>query len=144
MKDGTCKTNPAVSEARKIRELYLEIGKQKTEAMGFKLNVPEALRILANLDRPEYFDLRVHALQIGNIAFVGFPGEIFYSIEMTVKDNSNMPMTVVTACANGGEGYYPDAAAFAEAGYERSNTPFAHNCAEILINAANELMATME
>ena len=41
-----------IPEARKIRELYLQIGKKETEAMGFKLNVPEALRILANLDRP--------------------------------------------------------------------------------------------
>lgn len=131
-------------EARKIRELYLKIGKKETEAMGFKLNVPEALRILANLDRPEFFNLRVHALQIGNVAFVGFPGEIFTSIGMAVKENSNMPMTIVTACTNGHEGYYPDKAAFAEAGYERSNSPFAHDCAEILINAGNELTGKME
>lgn len=132
-----------VPEARKIRELYLQIGKEQTEKMGFKLNVPEALRILANLDRPEFFDLRVYALQLGGIAFVGFPGEIFVSIGLDVKSGSKMPMTVVTACTNGGEGYFPDAHAFKEAGYERSNSPFAHNCAEILIEAGKELIGQM-
>lgn len=98
VKIGKNPYDPAdVPEARKIRELYLEHGKAATEAMGFKLNVPEALRILANLDRPEFFDLRVHALQIGNVAFVGFPGEIFTSIGTRVKADSKMPMTVVTA-----------------------------------------------
>ena len=131
-------------EAREVKEMYLKIGKPETEKMGFKLNVPEALRILANLDRPEFFDLRVYALQIGNLAFVGFPGEIFVSIGENIKTTSKMPMTIVTACTNGGEGYFPDAHAFAEAGYERSNSPFAHNCAEIMVNAGNELISKME
>lgn len=145
VKIGKNPYDPAdVPEAQEIREMYLKVGKEETEKMGFKLNVPEALRILANLNRPEFFELRVYGLQIGDVAFVGFPGEIFTSIGMSVKESSKMPMTVVTACTNGGEGYFPDAAAFAEAGYERSNSPFAHNCAEILIDAGNELTAQMK
>ena len=131
-------------EAEKIREIYLEKGNKAPELKEYKLNVPEALRILANLKRPEFFNLRVHALQIGNIAFVGYPGEPFTKIGMDVRDNSHMDMTVVTACTNGGEGYYPSAEAFAVAGYERSASPFASNCAEIMINAGNEMIGQME
>ena len=130
--------------AEEMRAIYLEKGNKAPELQNYKLNVPEALRILANLKRPEFFNLRIHALQIGNIAFVGYPGEPFTAIGMAVKDHSKMDMTIVTACTNGGEGYYPDAAAFAEAGYERSASPFASNCAEILINAGNELTDGME
>lgn len=133
-----------IPEAEKIREIYLEKGNRAPELKEFKLNVPEALRILANLKRPEFFNLRIHALQIGNVAFVGFPGEPFTQIGRAVKEHSKMDMTFVTACTNGGEGYYPDEAAFAEAGYERSASPFASNCAQILINAGNELTDRME
>jgi len=133
-----------VPEAEKIREIYLEKGNKAPELKEYKLNVPEALRILANLKRPEYFNLRVHALQIGNVAFVGYPGEPFTKIGMEVRDHSKMDMTFVTACTNGGEGYYPSAEAFAVAGYERSASPFASNCAEIMINAGNELTDMME
>ena len=129
--------------AEEMRAIYLEKGNKAPELKEYKLNVPEALRILANLKRPEFFNLRVHALQIGNIGFVGFPGEPFTQIGVAVKEHSKMDMTIVTACTNGGEGYYPDAAAFAEAGYERSASPFASNCAEILIDAANALTDSM-
>lgn len=145
VKVGKNAYDPAdVPIAEEMREIYLAKGNKAPELKEYKLNVPEALRILANLKRPEFFELRIHALQIGNIAFVGFPGEPFTKIGMEVKENSKMDMTIVTACTNGGEGYYPDAAAFAEAGYERSASPFASNCAEILINAGNELTAGME
>ena len=133
-----------IPEAEKICEIYMEKGNKAPELKGFKLNVPEALRILANLKRPEYFDLRVHALQIGNVAFVGYPGEPFTQIGRAVKEHSKMDMTFVTACTNGGEGYYPDEAAFAEAGYERSASPFASNCAEIMIDAGNKMTDAMD
>lgn len=130
--------------AQEMRQIYLEKGNKAPELKNYKLNVPEALRIIANLSRPEFFNLRIHALQIGNIAFVGFPGEPFTAIGRAIKENSKMDMTIVTACTNGGEGYYPDAAAFAEAGYERSASPFASNCAEILIEAGNALTGEMK
>ena len=133
-----------IPEAEKIRDIYVEKGNKAPELKDFKLNVPEALRILANLKRPEFFNLRVHGLQIGNVAFIGYPGEPFTQIGRAVKEHSKMDMTFVTACTNGGEGYYPDEAAFAEAGYERSASPFASNCAEIMIGAGNAMTDAME
>ncbi len=145
VKIGKNAYDPAdVPEAQKIREIYVAKGNKAPELKEFKLNVPEALRILANLSRPEFFELRIYALQIGSVAFVGFPGEPFTQIGRTVKEQSPMQMTFVTACTNGGEGYYPDEAAFAEAGYERSASPFASNCAEILIQAGNAMTSQMK
>ena len=136
-----------IPEALEVREIYRKTGKQNPPELkegGYKLNIPEALRILANLERPEFFHLRVSALQLGNIAFIGFPGESFVSIGMDVKAGSKMDMTITTCLTNGSEGYFPDKAAFAEKGYERSTSPFAHDCAKVLSDAGLELVNAME
>ena len=136
-----------IPEALEVREIYRKTGRQNPPELkegGYKLNIPEAMRILANLERPEFFHLRVSALQLGNIAFIGFPGESFVSIGMDVKAGSKMDMTVTTCLTNGSEGYFPDKAAFAEKGYERSTSPFAHDCAKILSDAGLELVNGME
>ena len=103
----------------------------------------EALRIIANLSRPEFFEIRLHALQIGNLAFIGIPGEPFTSIGREIIQKSKMDMTLVTACTNGCEGYYPDRAAFDEAGYESKVSPFASNCGEILVNGSLDMINNM-
>ena len=108
------------------------------------MGVPEALRIIANLKRPEFFHIRMHALQLGNIAFVGIPGEPFTSIGRAITEASKMDMTIVTACTNGHEGYFPDYPAFAEDGYESKWTPFASNCGEILIGGGLDMIKEME
>lgn len=148
VKVGKNPYDPAdLPEAYEVREIYRKTGKQNPPELkegGYKLNIPEALRIIANLDRPEFFELRISTLQIGNIAFVGFPGESFVSIGMDVKAASKMDMTITTCLTNGSEGYFPDKAAFAEKGYERSTSPFAHDCAQILVDAGIELVNAME
>lgn len=145
LKIGKNAYDPAdVPTAEAIRKIYLEKGNSAPELKEFKMGVPEALRIMANLSRPEFFEIRMHALQIGNIAFVGIPGEPFTSIGRAITDASKMDMTIVTACTNGHEGYYPDYSAFAEDGYESKWTPFASNCGEILIGGGLDMINEME
>lgn len=131
-------------EALEIQRIYKEV---KTNAdpifKKFKLNVPEALRIVKNMNGPKTFRLQISALQIGNIALIGFPGEPFMEIGRQVKAASSMDVTICTCCTNGGNGYYPTATAFAEKGYERSASPYAHNVAELLINGAKDLLGEM-
>jgi len=122
-----------VPEAQKIRDLYLQLGTSADPIFKtFKLNVPEAVRIVNNLSRPEFFELGVSGLRIGGVTFIGFPGEAFMSIGTAVKENLPGDMTIVTTLTNGAQGYFPDAQAFAEKGYERSSSPFAHDCAQIM------------
>ncbi len=146
VKVGTNPFDPAdVPEAKEIHALYEKCqDAANPEFKRFKLNVPEALRIVRLLNGPEAFYLQVSALQLGNIAFVGFPGEPFTEIGLKVKENSKMTMTVCSCITNGGQGYFPTAAAFAEKGYERSTSPFAHDVAQKLIDAALELIDGME
>ncbi|MBQ3074539.1 MAG: hypothetical protein IJC26_00590 [Clostridia bacterium] len=143
---GTNPFDPAdIPEAKEIHALYLECQDNSNPVFKkYKLNVPEALRIVRLLNGPDKFFLQVSALQIGNIAFVGFPGEPFTEIGLKVKEASKMDMTVCSCITNGGQGYFPTAAAFAEKGYERSTSPFAHDVAQKLIDAALELIDEMD
>jgi len=134
---------PMVEE---IVKLYREKGDKAPELQNYPMKHQEALRIKANLARPEFFNLRISGVRIGDIVFIGIPGEPFASIGLDIVAKSNLPMTVVTACTNGYEGYYPDAQAYKEPGYsyEKSASPFAPNCAEILIRGAVDVLEQLQ
>jgi len=143
---GTNPYDPAdVPEALEMHKLYVQCQDSKDPRFkNYKLNLPEAQRIVKLLNGPESFFLQVSALQIGNIAFIGFQGEPFTEIGLKVKEASKMPMTICSCITNGKQGYFPTASAFAEKGYERSISPFAHDVAQKLIDAALELIDEME
>ena len=134
---------PMVEEIVKI---YREKGEKAPELAAFPMKHQEALRIKANLTRPEFFNLRISGLRLGDVAFVGIPGEPFASIGIEIAEKNNMPMTVVTACTNGHEGYYPDEQAYKEKGYsyERAYSPFASNCGPILCQGAQAVLEELQ
>lgn len=133
---------PMVEELVKI---YREKGEKAEELQNYPMHYREALRIHANLSRPEFFDLRISGVRIGEIAFVGIPGEPFACIGMDIKAASPIARTVVTACTNGHEGYYPDADSYNEPGYsyERATSPFAPDCAKVLTEGALAVLSQL-
>ena len=56
-------------------------------------------------ETPRLMDIGVHVLQIGEIVFVGLPGEIFSEIGLKIKALSPFPHTVVVELADGWHGY---------------------------------------
>jgi len=132
-------------EAKTIARLYKELGNKKDPIFKtFKLNVPEANRIVRNLSRPEFFDVPLSAVRIGEFAFAGIPGEPFQKIGLDIKAASPFEMTFVTCCTNGYIGYYPTRDAFEEKGYERSTSPFAWDCAEIVTEGCKEIISKLK
>ena len=123
-----------VPMARELVDLYKKYGNYNEPIFDtYPMKVPEANRIINNLSRPAFFELRVSGLNLCGIGFIGIPGEPFVSIGMDIKSQSPMESTWVTSQTNGGQGYYPDALAFAQKdGYERTSSPFAPNCAQVL------------
>ena len=123
-----------VPMAQEIVDLYKKYGNYNEPIFAtYPMKVPEANRIINNLSRPEFFELRVSGMKISGIGLIGIPGEPFVSIGMDIKENSPLETTWVTSQTNGGQGYYPDALAFAQKdGYERTSSPFAPNCAKVL------------
>lgn len=107
------------------------------------MTIPEACRIIRNLSRPEFFELFLTGLQIGSVGFIGIPGEPFTQIGMEIKKNDDLEVTFVDCLVNGGAGYYPTEDAFSVNGYESATSPFASNCAELIINAGRKITAEM-
>ena len=134
-----------VPMARELSELYKKYGNYNEPIFAtYPMKVPEALRIVRNLEGPEYFQLRVSGLRVAGIGFAGIPGEPFMSIGLDIKANSPMETTLVTCQTNGSQGYYPDALAFAQKdGYERSSSNFAPNCGQVLTDEAVALLKAL-
>lgn len=131
--------------AKEIYDLYKKLGNGNDPVFkNYTMSVPEAVRIASNLSRPDTFHIFVSGLRIGGVAFVGMPGEPFCIVGQSVKKASAMEMTMVTCLTNGSHGYFPDAAAFAEKGYERSSSIFAHNCAQLLVEGGNAVTQKMK
>jgi len=61
---------------------------------------------------------KVQAIGIGNLALVGWPGEVFCELGMAFKSGSPFRPTYVIGYANGAIGYVPTPEAFGEGGYE--------------------------
>ena len=114
------------------------------ELQQYKMSVKKARRILENLKRTEDFNIPMYALQVGNLCFVGAPGEPFCETGMNIKNRSKMDMTICTCRTNGSNGYFPTRRAYVGGGYERDYTAFGPDCAESIENAALEMIEEME
>lgn len=133
---------PIVDE---MNQIYLEKGNKAPELANYPISLVEAVRIVQIRDLPEFFEMNLSAVRIGNLAFVGIPGEPFQKIGTDIKEKSGFQMTFVTSCTNGGEenAYFPTADAFAEDGYERKASLFAHNCAQLITDGALDLIENL-
>jgi hypothetical protein len=61
-------------------------------------------------------ECEIQALQVGNVTFVSWPGEIFCELGMKLKQRSPFRPTYVLGYANGSIGYVPTPEAFHEGG----------------------------
>ncbi len=77
-------------------------------------------------------DLEMQCIRIGNIALLSVPGEPFIEIAQQIVAGSPFAHTLFSGYSNGGFGYIPTRAGFAEGGYETEATPFAPDAAEVL------------
>lgn len=74
--------------------------------------------------------------RVGDVAFVGFGGEVFNKIGQAIKTASPFRSTFILTHCNGAAGYVPTRASYAEGGYEVQSSPFAPGAGEQLIETA--------
>jgi hypothetical protein len=77
------------------------------------------------------------------VALVSVPGEPFTETAQVISSQSPFAHTLVSGYSNGGFGYMPTRAAFAEGGYETEATPFSEAAAETLSAEAVRLLNEM-
>ena len=83
------------------------------------------------------FDAEVQVIALGDqLAFVGFPGEMFTQFGLNVKQDSPFPLTITAELANGALGYIPNRQAYPEGAYEVVTTRLKTGAGERLMNSA--------
>ena len=88
-------------------------------------------------EAPLYQKVRVTALRLGDMAFVGFGGEPFTHYATAIRENFPGKFIIAACCTNGYQGYLPTAKAFEQGGYEAISSPFSPN---LEVAAATEMI----
>ncbi len=133
-----------LDEALRIYKVYMEKGSEAAvpggnAGMRRTQTIARVTRIVSLMDKPDYTDLRVSALRVGNLIFGGLPGEPFTEIGRTFKDKADYTLAIFSCLTNGGQGYYPTESALLEGGYEANSTAYVIGTAEKLVNNLIEI-----
>jgi hypothetical protein len=89
-------------------------------------------------------EMNITVAKLGDIAFVGWGGEVFNEIGKEVKDKSPFQKTFVLTHCNGAAGYLPIRSSYAEGGYEVESSHFAPGADEVLIRETLGLLKELK
>lgn len=132
--------------AKKYKELH-ETGRDDEipyKAMQLTTVVAEALRMCNMENSPEEIELDVIGVRIGEVAFVGIPGEPFTEIGVEIKKTEGYKMIMPCGLTNDYAGYFPVKEAFDEGGYEARTSRYKGDVAERIIVGAKEILENLE
>jgi hypothetical protein len=110
---------------RTVFETFALPGKQRPEAQS-----------VTNATSP----LNVTVARLGEIAFVGWGGEVFNEVGQAVKAGSPFRNTFILTHCNGAAGYVPTRESYAEGGYEVQSSAFGPGAAEMLAEESIRLL----
>jgi len=91
-------------------------------------------------------DVEVQVVAVGDVAFVGYPGEIFTDFGRSTRKQSPFAHTLVLELANGWHGYVPTKEAFRLGGYEprpAHSSRLAEDAGYRMVDAAAAMMRRM-
>jgi hypothetical protein len=133
--------NDKLEEAKRIKELHIagRAHELPFEKMELTTVVAEAHRIVELSEGPKSFFFTLSALTIGEVAFLGMPGECFTEIGRRIEKESPFDTTFVCCLTNGGETYFPTSKAYGEGGYEARTSRLKKGGDDIVVNGMVEL-----
>ncbi len=147
VRNNKAKSEQEIQEALEMRARYKEGGLDAIgpESMGMLRNSlsAQALRITSLMDQPDECDIGLAALRVGDMAFVGFPGEPFTEVGRTVKRGTKRALVLPSCCTNGAGSYYPTRDAYEYGSYEGMSARYAEGTAEQLAQGAIELVDSL-
>ena len=114
------------------------------EAMELTTVVAEAERMCRLEHGPEYFDLVLDGLCIGDVALISLPGEPFTDVGVQIKAAEGWKAILPLAMTNGQQGYFPMQSAFDEGGYEARSSNYVGGVAEALVAGSRELLEALK
>ena len=130
-----------IPEAHRVQELHLAGEAVQINSAGGAMSIAKAGRILELEHGPEYFEIELSAVAIGNVALLGIPGEPFDGVGVALKEAEGWSLVLPTCLTNGNHGYFPTKEAYDEGGYEAERSRFKPGVAEIIIQEGKKLLA---
>jgi hypothetical protein len=128
----------------------LESARATVRGHGKGAPFPEVVRAWRLIDLVEYspdgtWPSEVQALAFGReLALVGYPGDSFVEMGLSIKQNSPFAFTFVSEqSGNGSLGYIPNAKAFPEGSYEVESSRLDAGGGEVLATAATQLLTEL-
>ncbi|MBQ9782029.1 MAG: hypothetical protein IJW26_02475, partial [Clostridia bacterium] len=139
-------SNMPTPEEMPLAKLYTQLHNEGRDdeipykAMQLTTAVADAMRKVRLENGPEYFTIRLTAVKLGPVAYLGIPGEPFTDIGVEIKKAEGWNLIMPTALTNGNIGYFPMKSAYDEGGYEAKTSSFKAGVAEIIIENAIQLL----
>ena len=103
----------------------------------------EARRMIRLENGPEFFPMNLTAIKIGDVAFMGIPGEPFTGIGMGIKEAKGYKMICPTCLTNGSRGYFPMKDSYDEGGYEARSSNYKAGVAERIITEGVSILENL-
>ena len=104
----------------------------------------QAMRIVWNYENGESFDAKLIAWSFGDVSGIVTEYEMFDTAGMYIKENSPFEQTFIVGYSYPGTGsYIPDAAAFANGGYERDSCRYVSGTSEEMCDIYLDLLNQM-
>jgi len=138
----TNKEDHKLSEAKRFLQLEESGDPEAIKISGVKniASLPEAKRIIEAADLPDEIKFNLSAISIGDVVFVGLPGEPFSGIGANIKKNSTFDATVICALTDGGEVYFPTGDIYDEDAYEAKSSLVKKGADNIIIEETLKLI----
>ena len=137
---------PSAERVKAARELA---ARDQKEAGADWIWAKETVLLDSLIEKEPAVEVEVQAVQIGPVAFVSNPAELFVEYGLELKKKSPFPFTFPVELANGCVGYVPTLEAFSEhgGGYETRLTSYSNleiTAGKQFVDAGLELLRTMK
>ncbi|MCD9023855.1 neutral/alkaline non-lysosomal ceramidase N-terminal domain-containing protein [Cohnella silvisoli] len=111
---------------------------------AIKDNFVQELRKAANAEDTSFVEVEIQVITLGELAFVGLPGELFVEFGLEIKEKSPFPFTIVNELCNGSAtGYFCTRIAYEQGGYEpiiTGHSRLAIDAGEIFVQQSLKLL----
>ncbi|MBQ9757522.1 MAG: hypothetical protein IJW15_03795 [Clostridia bacterium] len=138
--------NDRLPEAKRLAELH-DSGRDDEipfKAMELTTVVAEAKRIIELENGPDSYSFNLSAIKIGDMAFMGIPGEPFTEIANRIYEGSPFETTILCALTNGGDSYFPTSSAYDEGGYEARTSRLKKGADNIIVEGTIDALRNIK
>ena len=133
-------------DALRIANLYKENRHHELPYDGMQLVtvVANANRIVRMKSAPDFFKYKFFGIVLGELAFLGIPGEVFSKIGDRIREASPFKHLILCGITNSMSTYFPSDAAHSEGGYEVVTSNLGVGTEAVMAEKSRELLIELQ